>query len=469
MAKKFNLYCNLKKVGTLEFEGDSSQTTLIYDEKWTADKNAFDILPTIKKDQAIHTGTQVYNYFENLLPEDEEHKEANIQERGLEDLLTIHGNDAAGAIDIYSEDYDVSTIDLKSVKNFASKEIEKIFKNSKRPIKDLENIIGKKFSIAGAQSKFTCLWDGKNFNFPNKGGATTHIVKPIPYENRNLTEAQKKLTPHNEFLTMSIAAKIWKDTPKAELIVLDGVKLYAVERFDRVIGENGIIEKIHQADFCQIAGRLSQDKYEIPQTKTAKPGITLKDIDQYIGDYSSNPIEDRERLYEWIAFNLITKNTDSHSKNISMMLRPEDYRVAPMYDLLCMEPYTGLETTFAFKIGDKIKIEQITVKNVRQLEETIGVGKDFLVNKVIEMQRKIMSALNAVDTDVQKMNIDPTDLKVMNNCLSKTWDAFNRFEKSFYINYPKDIKAFTVCKKCSTSVSGVNSVVGICSNCKKKI
>ena len=76
---------------------------------------------------------------------------------------------------------------------------------------------------------------------------------------------------------------------------------------------------------------------------------------EQVRSLSSNPILDCEKLLNWLFFNLLIGNNDSHAKNISILETTEGYRLAPFYDLMCTKVYSGFSSDFAFSIGNTFK------------------------------------------------------------------------------------------------------------------
>ena len=96
--------------------------------------------------------------------------------------------------------------------------------------------------------------------------------------------------------------------------------LFVIERYDRSQGHDGLTHRIHQQDFCQAQGFTREQKYE------DKGGPTLKQGYELILKHF--PAKKRLRslinLLDWVAFNLLIGNNDSHSKNISFYYRLND-------------------------------------------------------------------------------------------------------------------------------------------------
>lgn len=124
----------------------------------------------------------------------------------------------------------------------------------------------------------------------------------------------------NEALTMNLAKLFGIATAKNGLVKLaSGELAYIVKRMDRVKDQ-----KIHMEDFCQLSGKLTEDKYK----------GSVEQIVNIIKKYSANPMLDVLAFFELILFCYITGNNDMHLKNFSLIYHNNGITLAPAYDLL---------------------------------------------------------------------------------------------------------------------------------------
>ncbi|WP_345269860.1 HipA domain-containing protein [Nibrella viscosa] len=141
-----------------------------------------------------------------------------------------------------------------------------------------------------------------------------YILKP-PYELfPEMTET--------EDLTMHLAGLFGITTVPHTLIRLEtGELAYLTRRIDRT--PDG--RKLAMEDFCQLAERLTADKYK----------GSLELVARLIQKHSTQAVLDLVTLYELSLFCFLTGNADMHLKNFSLWC-PDDETVAltPAYDLL---------------------------------------------------------------------------------------------------------------------------------------
>ena len=110
-----------------------------------------------------------------------------------------------------------------------------------------------RFSLGGAQGKFTLSRVDGKWYWPDMMLPSTHIVKPKPHD---LPEATKV-----ELATMRLSELCGIDTPARGEITAQRKTAYIVERFDRRL-EEGRIVRLRQEDFLQALGLPTRDKYD---------------------------------------------------------------------------------------------------------------------------------------------------------------------------------------------------------------
>jgi len=127
--------------------------------------------------------------------------------------------------------------------------------------------------------------------------------------------------PEVEDLTMHLAsiARI-SVVPHTLIRFSDGELSYVTRRIDR--DRHG--RKLLMEDMCQIAQRLTADKYKSSYENVAK----------LVRKYSSAPMLDLVNYWEVVVFSWITGNSDMHLKNFSLISeQPGQYVLSQAYDL----------------------------------------------------------------------------------------------------------------------------------------
>jgi serine/threonine-protein kinase HipA len=146
--------------------------------------------------------------------------------------------------------------------------------------------------------------------------------------------------PENEHASMLIAALVGMDVPRFGLFHLtDGSLAYVVKRYDRTARG-----KLHQEDFCQLAGRPARERGR----------GTAAECAALVARNATEPEADLRRLFTHLLVAYWIGNGDLHLKNLSM-LRGDDgaFRLAPAYDLVCTRIYG--DKTMSLPVGTKNK------------------------------------------------------------------------------------------------------------------
>lgn len=179
-------------------------------------------------------------------------------------------------------------------------------------------------SVSGAQEKFSAVVDNGNIRMANTKERSTHIIKPVPWDETLLT---RKQIPANEHLTMQIASQVYgiQTAENGLCFTKDGQAAYITKRFD--ITSNGM--KMEMEDFATLLGRNEQT-----DGKHFKYDGCYEDIAICIRRYIPAWMVDMERFFELVVFNYIYANGDAHLKNFSIINKDGDYRLAPAYDLI---------------------------------------------------------------------------------------------------------------------------------------
>jgi serine/threonine-protein kinase HipA len=174
-----------------------------------------------------------------------------------------------------------------------------------------------------------------------------------------------------------------------------------VERYDRIQrqtpGEDSVVERVHQEDFCQAQGIVPETKYQ------KEGGPSLKDCFNLLRAVSSAPVIDLARLLEAVIFNYLVGNNDAHGKNFSLLYlnsvtNGQQVRLAPLYDIVSTIYYPELSPEMAMKIGGEYSSKRITPRNFDRLAEEAGLAKPLVRRRVVELADAILTALPRLET-----------------------------------------------------------------------
>ena len=187
----------------------------------------------------------------------------------------------------------------------------------------------KGLTVPGVQKKMSLHLDSSGdkprltlVNYP-----TGFILKPNTPDYPCLPEA--------EYLVMQMAEKAGIKTVPHALIRIkaqNNAFAYITKRIDRRDGKMLAME-----DFCQLDGRLTEDKYKGSYERCAK----------IIQRYSSRSGLDTTELFIRVVFSFIVGNSDMHLKNFSLIETDENsqmYILSDAYDMLPVNTVNPADT-----------------------------------------------------------------------------------------------------------------------------
>ena len=177
-------------------------------------------------------------------------------------------------------------------------------------------VVESRTTITGVQAKLSMDLEhdgnGRTQRLTIVGVMGRYILKPQTEQFSHL--------PEMEDLTMHLAAIARISTvPHALIRFEDGELNYITRRIDRT--NDG--HKMPMEDMCQLAGKLTEQKYQ----------GSYEMIARLIERYSSVPKLDVVNFWEQVVFSWIVGNADMHLKNFSLISEtPGRYMLAPTYD-----------------------------------------------------------------------------------------------------------------------------------------
>ena len=233
------------------------------------------------------------------------------------------------------------------------------------------------YTVPGVQKKLSLhLFSGNTSEAPRLtlvNYPTGYILKPQTEEFRSLPEA--------EYLIMDMARTIGIRTVPFALIPAGKDRksyAYITKRIDRVHMGEETIQMMAMEDFCQLDGRMTEDKYRGSYERCAK----------IVSRYSSRMGLDLSELFLRIVFSFIIGNSDMHLKNFSLIETApgsQKYILSEAYDLLPVQIIMPEDTEdLALTLNGKKK--KLRKKDFLLFAEKSGIsGKtaERLINSII--------------------------------------------------------------------------------------
>lgn len=309
------------------------------------------------------------NFLENLLPESGAAKYAMMQAVGAksqESFDLLENVDSAGAL-VFSRNDEMPTIASVPPAEATDDEIATRIAAVKRtPDSWFVRNKGARFSLAGAQGKFSLSRVGDEWVWPNGAVPSTHILKPA-----GIYDADEV-----EHATMMLSKMVGIETPESDIQEFNGQQTYIVERFDRRI-ENGMPVRLPMEDMVQALGLPSSEKYKVSAVDTL---TTLRKMDPSgrLGE-------------EWLrrlAFNVAVDNCDAHARNYSVMptsLDGESWKLSPAYDVMTTTVWPGLTDKLAMPFSGAEHASEVTPDHYARLADYCGFDPDTARDEAIRI------------------------------------------------------------------------------------
>ncbi|MDY7226248.1 type II toxin-antitoxin system HipA family toxin [Hyalangium rubrum] len=319
------------------------------------------------------------SFFSNLLPDPDGHLRGLIAHQlGVKRhhefaLISALGEDLPGAVVLRAR---------QPLMHSAAEEVE--------PARPREQGV-MRFSLAGAQLKFSMVRQGKRLTYPSGGRGGNVIVKlpdpDIPY------------VPENEYSMMCWAGACGIDVPEVELLPMERVEglppsvartsgyAYVIQRFDRP-KEGG---RIHIEDMAQVFDLPPEKKDEERHYQhIGRLLVTLPDLHGF------------EQFVRRLVFMMASGNSDAHLKNWSLVYPDGVHaQLSPAYDLVSTQVYERFRSArFSQKLVRIREYREVNLPAFRHFAEKSGASPDEVERIVLEMVDRIRDEWRTLRTDL---------------------------------------------------------------------
>ena len=327
-----------------------------------------------------YTHGVVRPFLDGLLPEGTSRRaiayDLHVNASDTYGLIRLLGRDCAGAMVIQpSGDLAPPVASTTTAEPLGTEDINELVRNLKSAPLGVGGRV--RISLAGVQDKLvlTRMRDG-NWGRPVDATPSTHILKP--------EIAAFPDTVQNEAFCMRVAKHLGLDVASVETTQIGGRTLLVVERYDRVVGADGTVRRIHQEDFCQATGVAPEQKYQ------EDGGPSLSRIAGILRDLGAPG--SLERLLEAVTLNVLIGNGDAHGKNFSLLHADHGaLTLAPLYDLMCTLYYG--DERLAMYIDTVHQTNQVTVVRIVNEATQWGMSRQLATDVVVELLKKAPAAL----------------------------------------------------------------------------
>lgn len=389
MARTLDVYIHHDLVGYLVQDNDG-RTIFNYAKSWLENPAARPLSYSLPLRKERFTQKECRGFFGGILPEQTQRelvaRNLGISAKNDFAMLEQIGGECAGAVTFMPASQPLPE-NVYRYRDLSDQELVNVLKQlPRRPLLAGDEDV--RLSLAGAQDKVAVKVSGRQISIPLGGAPSTHILKP----------ALERFSGSvfNEVLCLHLANAAGIPSANAEARMIEGIDYALVGRYDRQLRqtpEGTTYERLHQEDFCQALGIVSEHKYQ------NEGGPSLKQSFDLLRAVSSAPVIDLQRLLDSAIFNYLIGNTDAHGKNFSLLYgrEPGDARLAPLYDLVCTVYYPELSRKMAMKIGGEYVLDKILPRHFEKLAEEAGLAKPLVKRRVPELATKVAAALKTIE------------------------------------------------------------------------
>lgn len=364
--------------------GPDGETLFAYDADWLADSKAPALSFSLPKQAEPFKRSTVQAFFGGILPE-EGQRTAIARALGVSAdnefrLLEYLGGEVAGALTLLPEGETPASPSDAAPKLLDDDALVQLLDHLPlRPMLAGED--GLRLSLAGAQSKLPVLLIDAQIALPAPGQPTSHILKPPISRFEGTTE--------NEYFCMSLASAIGLDVAPVEMRIVADRSFLLVTRYDRAVGTDRSVTRLHQEDFAQALGVPSHRKY------AREGGPIFPDCFALLRRAATRPARDILKLLDAAIFNLIIGNADAHAKNFSLLHSSGGaMTLAPLYDLLSTVIYPNLHVKLAMKIAGKAVLEDIEPRHWERFAADAQLGAPYVRTRVGQLCNAVIAAID---------------------------------------------------------------------------
>lgn len=379
--KRLAVYLGRDAVGTLTQDA-SGLLAFRYVPAWVQNPGAIPISRSLPLRSEPFRGKHARPFFAGILPDEGPRRQIaailGVSERNDFAILERIGGECAGAVSLMPDGVPLPDASEHPVRKLSEPELEEIVAElPRRPL--LAGREGVRLSLAGAQGKLPVVINGGAVALPLGNTPSTHIIKPEPERFPGLVAV--------ELLCMTLARAVGLAVPPVSRRLVGGKPCLVVQRYDRAVGPDGMVRRVHQEDFCQAMGFPPERKYQ------QEGGPLLRDCIAMLREWSTAPVLDIRDFLSGVTLNIVIGNADAHGKNYSLLYREGERRLAPFYDLVCTLAWTELSKTPAMKIGQSDSIDSIQPAHWQQMTKEARLGWPQVRERLASLCRTVQTAL----------------------------------------------------------------------------
>jgi len=386
---KLKVFFGKEFAGVLASTADQG-VVFSYDDSYRTNKSNSALSISMPLSKKEYSQKECLPFFSGLLPEGDVKRRVSdflhVSESSTLKLLQELGGECAGMISILPENKNCSVQKSYAFnnENYELLDDETLYgfiKNiNVRPLLKAKKEL--RLSLAGAQEKLPLVYFDKKFYLPKSDAPSTHIVKPSG-------DGELSTLSINEFVCMKLAQSCGLNVPNVELKTINNITFLLEERYDRIVNKKSI-KRLHQEDFCQALGIMSDRKYQNDN------GPDIAKIYSLIQKECTIPLLDTKEFLKYVIFNFIIGNCDAHGKNYSLLYEKGSSKLSPIYDAICTLVYPSLTKKMSMKIGKHYEILKVTKQDFVELATSINLKSSIVLKMLDETITNITNGFDKI-------------------------------------------------------------------------
>ena len=390
MAHKLDVWLFAEHVGTLELI--NGRIAFAYAPEWLESPNAMPLSCSLPLQMEPFDDHIALPFFSGLLPEGKMRQliaqQLHVSGQNEFALLDHLGGECAGAVTFWEKGTAPPQFPIGDDVQWLSSEelVELLDELPHRPM--MAGKDGLRLSLAGAQDKLPVIFDGTRIGLPLNGTPSSHILKPA------IQAVESSVT--NEGFCMALAEAMQLKPAKALIHKVGDREFLLVERYDRILDSGGNRERLHQEDFCQALGVVSEMKYQ------NEGGPNLAQCFDLVRRVTRPNAPHVLRLLDYVIFNALIGNHDAHGKNFSLLYASKGPVLSPFYDTLSTAVYPKLALKMAMKIGSKYKFTEVYPRHWEQFAQEAGLAKPQAKKRILALAKSLPETARQLQADPQK-------------------------------------------------------------------
>lgn len=418
MIKQLQVYLFDHAVGTLT--QDHGKLSFSYNEQWLHSVSPQPLSGSLPLQAEPFEDTRCRPFFSGLLPEGELRKllarQFQLSDGNSFGLLNEIGGECAGAVTFLEPGQAPREETATAVHWLNEDELVKILNDlPRRPM--LAGDDGLRLSLAGAQDKLPVVVDNDRMGLAMNGTPSTHILKSA------IATLDDSVV--NEHFCLQLAAALKFSTARSMIRTAGDHRFLLVERYDRIRGNSGYSERVHQEDFCQAMGRASETKYQ------HEGGPDLNDCFTLIRTETRPSAPSVLKFLDAIIFNALVGNHDAHAKNFSLLYGTRGTAMAPLYDIVSTAVYPELTSKMAMKIGSQYTFKGVMPRHWEQLASSNGLAVPQVLKRLSTLATQLPKTADKMYTqssefDFQKHSVAQRIVELINSRCTMTLRRLSR-------------------------------------------